>query len=60
MGLALDEPKAGDQRIEQDGVPFLLGSDLNVWLSQGRSVVIRYDDDLDTFLVRLTWQGRCR
>jgi hypothetical protein len=57
--LALDEPRDGDQQIEHDGIPFLLGRDLERWLRQGRQVVIRYDDELDTFLVRLSGVGRC-
>jgi hypothetical protein len=43
LGLALDEPKEDDQRIERGGVSFLVGSELSHWLKFRSPIVLDYD-----------------
>ena len=59
MGLALDEPKDDDERLDVEGISLALGRELRLWLAGGRGVLVRYDEDLDRFFVRLSGPSCC-
>ena len=59
MGLALDEPKDDDHRIEQDGVRFLVGRELTMWFAFGKSLYIDYDQWANGFPVYLSGASCC-
>jgi hypothetical protein len=52
--LALDEPKNDDQRVDHLGVPFVVGSELHLWLRLGRELHVAYTAGDDRFTVRMT------
>ena len=57
MGLALDEPKDTDERIERDGLLFLLGSDLSMWLRMGLFVKLDYHTAMSSFTLAMSRPG---
>lgn len=57
--MALDEPKEDDKRVEQDGLRFLIGKELDVWFALGRALYIDYDRWADGFPVYLSGARCC-
>jgi hypothetical protein len=57
--LALDEPKSDDQRIDHQGVSFVIGNELRIWLRLGREVQVSYHPDDERFSVRLNGPSCC-
>ncbi len=55
--MALDEPKETDEKIERDGVLFLLGSDLTMWLGLGLQVKLDYHQAMSTFTLAMSRPG---
>lgn len=45
MGLALDEPKANDQRIEESGISFLVASGEEPYVLGGATLHVDYHAD---------------
>jgi hypothetical protein len=57
--LALDEPRKDDQRVDHQGIPFVIGQELDLWVRMGRTMDVRYDKDTDSFFVRLSGPKCC-
>jgi len=57
--LALDEPKKNDQHLDHEGIPFVIGQELDLWLRMGRTMAVRYDEATDEFFVRLSGPSCC-
>ena len=59
MGLALEEPKEGDDQMEIEGVPFIVGQDLARWLQSGHRIVLSYSKFQGAFRLSLSGLGGC-
>jgi hypothetical protein len=57
--LALDEPKSSDQRIDHQGVTFVIDQELHIWLRLGREVHVGYHQEGERFSVRLSGPTCC-
>jgi uncharacterized protein YneR len=53
MGLALDEPKADDEKHETDGMTFLIPAEIQRWMSSGVDLHVDYNQYWGSFSVRL-------
>ncbi len=58
MGLALDEPRAGDERIEAEGFSFIVGSEVADAIRLYGELLIDYADHLWTKGFKLSFTGR--
>ena len=59
MGLALDEPRDGDEKSEQDGITFVVGHDLTRALPRGVVVNVEYHERWREFSVRVGGYASC-
>jgi len=60
MGLALEEPKQDDETHEEQGVKFLIPTEIQRWLSSGVDLHVDYNQHWSSFSVRLgSSYGNC-
>lgn len=59
MGLALDEPREGDDTSEHDGIPFVMGRELLRVLPRGVVVNVDYHERWREFGVRVAGYAGC-
>lgn len=59
MGLALDEPREGDDQSDHDGIPFVVGRDVLRALPRGVVVNVDYYDRWNEFSVRVAGYAAC-
>lgn len=59
MGLALDEPRDGDETSDQEGITFVVGSDLTRALPRGVIVNVEYYERWREFSVRVAGYASC-
>jgi hypothetical protein len=58
MGLALDEPKVNDERIEVEGFPFIVGSEVGNVIRSFGSLFIDYQDRFWAKGFQLSFPGK--